>query len=224
MLKIATAVVLMGVASPALAQSAWSVEGVAGVVSDYRYRGYSLSDQQPALQAGLTARHRSGFYGDVYASTMDEYGLDTNEDGAHVELTGSVGWAGDIRGIEVDVAVSRFVYPGGEDVDYAEIPVQIGRTIGDVAWALGAAYAPSQSALGNEDNRYGWVSLSYAPSAWPVSLSSHLGYEDGAFAQEGKTDWVIGLARDLGPATMDLSWTDSDREAGALVASVFLSF
>jgi uncharacterized protein (TIGR02001 family) len=219
------AALLMTVCGPALAQTPdWTVEGTAGVVSDYRYRGYSLSDDQPALQAGLTATHESGLYADLYVSTIAEYGVGGDGDGARIEVTGTMGWAGSLAGFDLDAAVAAYRYPDGDDVDYLEFPLQAGRTVGAVTWTLGVAYAPAQAALGDEDNRYGWAGLDYAPETWPVSLTARLGYEAGAFAPGGKTDWTLGASHSLGPATLGLAWTDSDATDGAVVASVFLSF
>ncbi|CAL1692928.1 hypothetical protein MMB232_03111 [Brevundimonas subvibrioides] len=220
--------VVLGVlcfACPAWAQTSdWSLTGTVGIVSDYRYRGYSLSDERPALQGGLTASHASGFYGDAFVSTIDEYGVGLDGDGAEVEITGTLGWAGQVSGFDVDVAASAYRYPDGDDVNYVEFPVQIGRTYELLGWAIGVALAPAQAALGDEESRYGWSSLTYAPASWPVSLRGSLGYEDGAFAPDGKTDWSVGIARDLGRVSVDLSWIDSDAENGVAVASVFVNF
>ena len=212
-------------ALPAWAQTAdWSLTGKVGVVSDYRFRGYSLSDERPAFQAGLTAGHAFGFYGDVFVSTIDEYGVGLDGDGAEVEITGTLGWAGQVGSFDVDVAASAYRYPDGEDVNYVEFPLQIGRTYESLGWAIGVALAPAQAALGDEENRYGWTSLTYAPPSWPMSLTGSVGYENGAFAPDGKTDWSVGVARDLGRVSLDLSWIDSDADDGQAVASVFVNF
>lgn len=223
--SILFALSLVGIASPAWAQTSdWSLSGTAGVVSDYRYRGYSLSGERPALQSGLTADHASGVYGDVFVSTIDEYGLGSDGDGADVEITGTLGWAGQVGGFDVDVAAAAYRYPDGDDVNYVEFPLQLGRTHGALTWVIGAAFAPAQSALGDEENRYGWTSLSFAPSSWPVSVNSTVGYEDGAFASEGKADWSVGVARELGRFRVDLTWVDSDADKGQAVASIFVNF
>ena len=212
-------------ACPAWAQTAdWSLTGTVGVVSDYRYRGYSLSDERPALQGGLTASHASGFYGDVFVSTIDEYGVGLDGDGPEVEITGMLGWAGQMGGFDVDVTASTYRYPDGDDVNYVEFPLQIGRTYEALSWAIGVALAPAQAALGDEENRYGWTSLTYAPSSLPVSFTGSVGYEDGAFAPDGKTDWSVGVARDMGRVSLGLSWIDSDADTGQAVASVFVNF
>lgn len=223
------AVCLCALAGPALAQEesapSWTVDGTIGVVSDYRYRGYSLSDDAPAAQTGVTVSHASGAYADVYLSTIDEYGLDEAGDGAEIEATLTLGWAGPIAGLDVDAAVATYQYPGGVDVAYYEIPVQVGQTRGIWTWSLGTAWAPSgQTALGDEDNRYLWGGLEAAPAAWPISVHGTVGFEDGAYAPDGKTDWTIGLSLPIGSAVLGADYVDSDAADGVLVASVFYAF
>ena len=45
------------------------VSGSVGVVSDYRYRGHSLSDGEPAVQGSVGYDAASGAYGGLFAST-----------------------------------------------------------------------------------------------------------------------------------------------------------
>lgn len=103
-------------ASPAFASSV-AVDADLTAVSDYRFRGLSLSDRKPALQAGLTVSHESGLYGGVFTSTIDEYGRDAAGKGATVELDYTVGWAFAAAGLDFDLAASVYTYPGGKDVD-----------------------------------------------------------------------------------------------------------
>lgn len=83
----ATIAALLGflAAEPVLA-GPLDIEAEIGAVTDYRFRGLSLSDRKPALQANLTISHGSGVYGNVFASTIDEYGQDLEGKGATVEL------------------------------------------------------------------------------------------------------------------------------------------
>lgn len=202
----------------------WTVDASAGLVSDYRYRGYSLSDGEPAVQGGVTLGHSSGAYAYVYASSIEEYGIGTDADGANVEVTVTGGWAGSIRGLDVDIGLSLYQYPDGSDVSYAELPAQVGRSFGSWTWTVGAAYAPRQDALGDEDNKYVWSGVDYAVEDWPVALNATLGYEDGAYAPGGKTDWLVGASIPFGAVTVGLAWIDSDANEGAIVGSVFASF
>lgn len=216
---------MTAVAGQAAAQDApWTVEAYAGAVSDYRYRGLSLSGEDPALQAGVTAAHRSGFYASVDLSSIEEYGIGGDGDGAEVEATLTSGWAGSAGGVEVDVGLAWFAYPDGTDVSYFEVPVHLARTVGDTVWRTGFAYAPEQDALGDEDNRYVWGGFDYAPPHWPVKLTGSVGYEEGAYAPGGKTDWLIGIEAPVGPVSVGLAYVDSDVDEGKAVMSAFLNF
>src|SRR3546814_13249576 len=60
-------------ATPAAAQlpdGGITLYGEAKAVSDYRYRGISRSDEDPALQASVTVQGDSGLYAGVWGSTL----------------------------------------------------------------------------------------------------------------------------------------------------------
>ncbi|OYX29498.1 MAG: hypothetical protein B7Z01_15630 [Brevundimonas subvibrioides] len=134
--------------APVRAQEApspvWALEGETGVVSDYRYRGASLSDEASAWQAGLTVSRPGGLYGDLHVSTIAAYGGTEDEDGAHIEAALTLGWAGSLGDFAVDAAVATYQYPGGVDVAYAgdgESLLTLNRA--DPAWqAYGAPTQP----------------------------------------------------------------------------------
>lgn len=196
----------------------WTVGGTLGVVSDYRDRGYTLSDGEPVVQADVTVAHASGLYAGVWASGIDEYGVGPDGDGAEVEITVYGGRAWDVAGFEIDLGIWANVYPDGDAVNYVEFPVQIGRAVGATTLSAGAVWAPSQTGTGDQSNLWVWTRADYAPENWPVSLHATLGHEDGGFAPDGKTDWRLGVAAPLGPVTVGLDWVDSDTEDSALVA------
>jgi uncharacterized protein (TIGR02001 family) len=193
-----------------------------GVVSDYRYRGLSLSDKQPAIQGGVTGSTPNGLYGSVWASTIDEYGAGADGKGATVELDYALGWAGSVAGFDIDAAVTRYTYPGGEDVAFFETPITVSRTWGAWTTMVGGAYAPRQKALGTEGDAYAFAGLEWAPG--PLTLGVQAGHESGAFAPGGKWDWSLSANRKVGPVAAGLSYVDSDRAGGGLVASLKASF
>lgn len=225
MLKPLFVAVLLAAPVAAQAQDrSWTVEGQVAVVSDYRDRGYTLSDGRPALQGEATLSHASGVYVGLWASTLDDYGIGPDGDGARVELTAYAGWAGSVGGLDVDVGVWANRYPDGTDVDYVEFPIQAGRTFGPATLTVGAIYAPSQTSLGDEDDRYLWVRGEYAPAAWPVELHATVGQEQGAFAPDGKVDWRLGLDAPLGRVVLTLDWVDSDIDDSAVVGGLRVGF
>lgn len=214
-----------GVAGAAHARDPeWTVEGRAGVVSDYRDRGYTLSDGEPAVQGEITVGHVSGFYGGVWGSSIDEYGVGADGDGADIEVTLYAGWAGAVGGFDVDVGVWGNLYPDGDEVNYVEFPLQVGRSVGAATFTTGVVWAPAQTGTEDEANTWLWTRAEYAPEAWPVSLHAQLGHEDGGFAPDGKTDWRVGVEAPVGAFTVGLDWVDSDTEDSAVVGSVFWGF
>lgn len=206
------------------AASAAEVDFEAAAVSDYQFRGYSLTDGQPALQGGVTVES-SGFYGNVWGSTIDEYGSDADGEGATVELDFTVGRAWRIGQYDLDLALAAYTYPGGEGVNYVEIPVSVSRAAGAWTWTLGGAYAPAQENLGDQDNAYVFGAVDFAPEAWPLALDASLGWEDGAFADR-KLDWSVGVTRALGPVTLGVRYVDADDPEvnGVLVGSLGVAF
>jgi len=216
-------IVLLGSlgASSAFASSV-AIDASLTAVSDYRFRGLSLSDRRPALQADLTMSHKSGLYGDVFASTIDEYGQDAAGKGATVEVDYTVGWAFAGAGLDFDLAASAYTYPGGKDVTYVELPAQVSKTVGAWTGAAGLAYAPKQHAL-ERDNRYVWAGLDYEGDALPVTLSARIGREDGAFADQ-KTDWSLSAGRTWKRLQATAAYVDSDQSGGVVVLSLAAKF
>jgi uncharacterized protein (TIGR02001 family) len=216
-------------ALPAFAQEAedydWTVVWEVGAVSDYRFRGYSLSDEGPALQAGVTASAPNGLYAFGWTSTIDEYGAGPDGKGATVEVDLGFGYAASVGGFDLDVSAVRYIYPGGEDVDFWELPVSASRAFGDWTLTLGGAYTPEQDNTGG-DNSYAFAGADWTlQGSHPVTFSVQAGHEDGAFADD-KTDWSLGASTELGPVTLGLEWVDADAADvdGALVASITATF
>ena len=195
-----------------------------GVVSDYRFRGLSLSDEQTALQGGVTASLANGAYGYAWASTIDEYGAGADGKGATVEVDFVLGWAGSVAGFDVDASAQLYAYPGGSGVNYVEFPVSVSRATGEWRGTLGAAYAPAQRALGDDDNSYGWAAIAWEGA--PLQVELRAGYEDGAYAPSGKWDWSAGVSRAFGPVVAGVAYVDSDDPASSagIVVSLTATF
>jgi len=190
-LALAAAMLLGLGAAPALAQdetdppSDFTVSGYVQGVSDYRFRGYSLSGGDPALQGSINVNHASGFYAGAWASSLDGGGPILGFYG-DVELDLYAGWTGPLSSaLTLDAGVLRYVYPANDGqgpADFWEPYASLSTTLGPVAAKLGAAYAPDQDALFGEDNLYLYTDLSAGLPNTPITLSGHLGYTDGILA------------------------------------------
>lgn len=102
-----------------------TVSGSAAMTTDYLFRGISQSSNNAAVQASMTASHKSGIYGTLWGSSI------ANGNGGS-EIDVMLGYAMPINlGPELkgtlDVGVMRYVYPGANDAnsgfepDYNEI-------------------------------------------------------------------------------------------------------
>jgi len=221
---------LAAVASPVAARAAeappHTVQFEIGAVSDYRYRGYSLSNDKAAVQGGATVLGPAGFYAGAWASTIAEYGVGPDGDGAKVELDLSIGRAFSVGAYDLDAGVTAYTYPDGSHVSYVELPVSIARTAGDWTWTVGAAFAPAQNALGKVSNTYLYGSTGWSPEGLDWSVTALAGHESGAFSPAGKWDWQVGVERSFGPVALGLAYSDADAPGAkaAAVASIKVVF
>lgn len=177
-------------AAPAMAQDDESigveVSANVALVSDYKFRGVSLSDGDIAVQGGVDVGLPAGFYVGVWASSLDE---DTVGYGS-TELDVYGGWAGEFGAVSTDVGFILYHYPnaGEGDFDYHEIYGSAGVAVGPLEMTLGVAYAPKQESLGDTDNFYLYFDAGAGIPGTPVTVTGHLGYTDGflTFTNDGK--------------------------------------
>lgn len=177
-------------------------------LSDYRFRGLSLSGKDPEATADLTITHESGFYADIWASNVD---ADFDGKGNDLEVDWTVGWSKDFGPVNFDAGAIYYSYLDHSNSNYIELFGGITVPAGDASITLGAAYAPSQDNLGNTDNTYVYVSGEYPIRDTPLTLHGSFGFEDGAFG-DNKRDWMFGASYDLGQGfTASLDYVDTAR-------------
>jgi uncharacterized protein (TIGR02001 family) len=213
------------IACPAAAQS---VSGEAGLVSDYRDRGVSVSNRHPALQASLTIEHESGLYANAWGSTLGH--------GSQLEIDLTAGYEHEVsKLISIDVYATRTIYPSIPGANYSELTAVATAARGATSASLGFSYAPRQHGTRDyagvgHDNSYVFGAAEYAVPKSPVTLKAGLGYERGSFDQVehgGKVDWSLGGDVSLPPVRAALAYVGSNADAGgrhALVASLFVSW
>ena len=217
--KLAAACVALGsisAAAPAFAQEEAAeeaegpitVSGGIAAVSDYRFRGVSLSDKDFALQPYLTVSHESGFYVGAWGSNI------ADNAGDDLEIDLYAGFAGG-DAVTYDLGVTYYMYPGVSSFNYAEIIGKVGTTVGPATVGAMLAYAPSQDGTGNTDNVYLGTNASIALPDSPITVTGSVGYEDGAFGND-KIDWSLGLTAAVSGFTIGASYVDTNRFVGGL--------
>jgi uncharacterized protein (TIGR02001 family) len=216
---LAPALLTLGaLVAPAHAQEAetkdkpFTVSGAAALVSDYRWRGYSLSNQTWATQATINLEHRSGLFIGTWASSISEIGGaftcdPTSPPGGPpicAALAGSTdevdvygGWSGTLGPVDVTGGLMAYIYPGADGFNYFEFYGTVGYTIGTVSLTGGLNWAPDQGNLAGS-NRYLFGAASWAIPKTPVTLKATLGSERGSVVLDktgertSKFDWLIG--------------------------------
>ena len=217
---------------------ALTVSGSASIASDYRFRGVSQSDQEMAMQGGITLAHDSGFYVGAWGSNLAGWGT---FGGANMELDLIGGYKAQLGdAATLDVGLTWYMYPGGADkTDFAEPYVKLTGTAGPAALTAGVAFAPKQEALGRwyntgsdaaagvynnpgakDDNLYLWGDAAAGIAGTPFTAKAHIGHswgQDGlgpnatAVAPTGEYwDWSLGADATWRNLTFNVSYIDTD--------------
>jgi uncharacterized protein (TIGR02001 family) len=251
-LWLATAAALVAIPAVAQAQStvedkspaetapppALTVSGSASIASDYRFRGVSQSDQEMAVQGGITIAHESGLYVGTWASNLAGWGT---FGGANMELDLIGGYKAKLAdNATLDVGLTWYMYPGGADkTDFAEPYMKLTGTAGPATLTAGAAYAPKQQATGKwyatgtdaangvytnpgakDDNLYLWGDAAAAVTGTPLTAKAHIGHSWGqnglgpnatAVSPTGEYwDWAVGADATWKNLTFNVSYIDTD--------------
>lgn len=200
-------------AAPPESAKPFSVDVSLGIVSDYRFRGMSLSNRHPAFQPGLTVTHQSGLYASIWGSTLTDNG------GDDIEIDLVAGYAGQTGPISYGANATYYTYPGTSGLGYAELFGTLGTAIGPAIVNATLGYVPSQSSTGDRDNVYFGIDASTPLGDTPFTLLGSVGIEDGAFAS-AKRDWSLGIRADIGGFSVGLAYigtagTGADRLGNA---------
>ena len=230
----------LALAAPAAAEVPVPATGLevgidAALLSDYRFRGISRSDEDPALQANVTVSHGSGFYVGARGTTLggvDPFRLRDPgfEDLGDVELDIYAGYGADLGGgLSLDGGLLYYAFVGGEgQTNYFEPYASLSYLLGPVEATAGAKYAPSQSGTGEEDMLYLFGEVEAGIPFTPVKLRAHAGQQDwGAYGRY--RTWSIGGGYTLGPVELGLRYLDTSLPAIAgqdagLILSLGVSF
>lgn len=199
------------------------------ITTNYMFRGFSQSDEGPAIQGGFDYAHESGVYLGTWASSID-FAESTEFDfygGISGELANGLGW---------DVGGLYYLYPGDStspELNFYEVYGSLGYDFDTFNVGAGIAYSPDYFAeTGSAVYVYGDLGV---PLPHGVSFAVHVGHqsiEDNAgWGGPDYIDWSLGVSRDFGPFNIDLSYIDTDMNSAecsdicdAFVFSISSSF
>jgi len=181
------------------AQGVFEVSGELNLMSDYRFRGVSRSDEDPTGQAALQVRHQSGLYAGVRGTLLQGQDSFRLRNPAHLDQGSAefdlyagygVGLGG---GFDLDAGLMYYAFSGARGpTDYAEPYASLSYLIGPAQLSAGAKYAPSQAATGNEDMLYLYGQLDVSIPFRPWSFTAQAGHQDwGVYGDYW--NWSLGV-------------------------------
>lgn len=194
--------------------SGFVISGNVALTSDYRFRGISQSNEDPAVQGGFDIELENGLYAGTWASVVNFDNAD-DYDGS-IELDYYAGWAmpiGDTN-FGVDVGYIYYSYPGdhGDDGDYQEFYLS-------GSWkdlSVSVNYSDDYYASTDE---FWYVAADYSYDfsfAEGLSLGLHVGYnkleEDGGFLatdEDNYTDWSVTLGYAIAGVDLSVAYVDT---------------
>lgn len=202
-----------------------SISGGIVLLSDYRFRGISRSDEDPAVQGQLTVSLPGGLYAGARGTSLEHF---AGHGGAEADLYVGYG-TGIAPGTTVDAGLVYYWFPGAHGrADYFEPYVSITHTLGPIEGTLGAKCAWSQRAIGSDDSLYLFGQLEAGITATPLTLTAEAGRQESG-ALGSYWNWSLGGRYALGPLEAGLRYVDTNLPSrhgqdATLVASLGFRF
>jgi uncharacterized protein (TIGR02001 family) len=203
-------------ASAAEPTSPHTVTGNFAVVSDYRFRGISQSDEGPAIQGGIDYSHESGFYLGNWNSSISG---DFINDAKGIEMDFYGGFKFPVGDFTFDIGALYYYYPGAEldDEKYNTLEAYVGAAYGPISgkiwYGIGDWFASEEA-----DGSIYYELNGTFPLADKWSLVAHIGYQDVDGSSDfDYFDYKLGVAYDLNGWMLGAAVVGTDAEDGAYV-------
>lgn len=233
-------------ATPAFADetdppSEFTVNGTAAVVSQYRFRGLSQSNNQPVVQGSMTVSHASGFYVAAWGSSASSNNyVDSPIDIGGTEIDVYGGFAKELGGVKVDIGAIGYLYPGSGNVNrtssgdptlpnsnYYEVYGSLAKTLGPATAKVGVYYAPAQRVFDlsvfspTRNNTYVYGDLSSGIPGSPIAVHAHVGHTGGGFNYaKPYVDYSVGASVTWKALTLDASLVGTNISDNDIVSAL----
>lgn len=195
----------------------------ATLTSDYRFRGQSQSDRNAAMQGWVQYDHSSGFFANVWASSIDFNDTATYDSSVEVDLT--VGYNHSFS--ENTSGGLKAVYywypdadtpPASNQYDYFEIIANLGHDYGVAAVSAELAWSPDYFLeSGDAISLKGGVSVPLLDKfafMGALSASGNVGYQwiddNATFGTSDYLYYDLGLSAEWEIFVIDLRWVGTD--------------
>lgn len=180
------------------APSSWTIGGSATAASDYIFRGFSQTDEEPAMQGSISATHDSGFAASLWGSNVDF----NDGDEASVEMDGTLSYTFAAGPGKATVGGIYYAYPGADrdlNYDYVEGFAGYAFNIGGIVDLNPQIFYSPDFFAGSGDAVYATAGVSVPVKAVDglslVGSAGHQWISDNAqFGAPDYTDWSAGLS------------------------------
>ena len=214
----------------------WTITGNLSLASDYRVRGISQTNKQPAVSGGFEVAHSSGFYIGHGNSNIDSDFFQ----GANIEMDFYGGYKGSISDIGYDVGAIYYYYPGSGRADQTKVKnteLYVGTSYGPVSakfyYPLSDFFNAEQIFGGGNAGGSYYIDLSGAYDLGSgFGVNAHVGYQKLKGAAKvieiGKTaiednivDWKIGFTYGFSNGFVAaVSYIDTNRNLAGVTRNV----
>jgi uncharacterized protein (TIGR02001 family) len=233
-LCILGAAMMGALALPAQADDKLDLSANVALTTDYIFRGFSQTAENPAIQGGFDATWKFLYVG-VWASNVDFGALPSVASGNPKDVASiEIDWYGGIRptwqGFTFDVGVIYYTYPGacdskcvvgaapGSDLDYVELKTGISYTFAEKLTVGVVNYWTDDNTGGIGENDVLELGAGYAFGSklfnfFSPSVSGLVGWQWGDESKGGfdYTYWNIGLTLGfLEKFSADVRYWDTD--------------
>ncbi len=188
--------------------------------TDYRFRGITQSDDDPALQGGLDysvdVGNDFGIYLGAWASSVNF----NDGDEASIELDYYGGVTANFDGIGVDFGLIYYTYPGASsslNYDYLELKADLSYSPVEML-TVGVGYNYSPDYFASSGNyHYPHAAVELTPDLGlpvPLTLDATFGYnfidDKAAFGAGDYADWTVGIGTSYKILTFKLQYVDNN--------------
>ena len=188
------------------------LDATATLVSDYRFRGVSLSGHEPAVTVSVDTGSSHGLFAGVFAAS----GVAVRRSDPEIDLY--AGWRGPAGPVTATLGVTHYAYPGSARADFTEAFGSVEHSLGPVSGTLGVDYAPRYGAL-RGDNLYVYALATAGIPGTSLTLRASVGRESGARTpRPGATlDYMAGVETRLGAVVVGLRYVGNESDGASLV-------
>lgn len=185
------------------------VDGSARFETDYRFRGLSLSNRQPAVSANLAASLANGLFAGIEGVSTAYPRIDRPATQRGGEIDISAGWSRNLGLLTASAGAIGYFYPGAGGGEFGEGFASLTGGLGPATLTLGANYAPEQGTI--SDSLYLRALAAVAIPATPLTIKASVGRETGAFdAGRTKIDYMAGAEYRFRVLTVGLRYVGND--------------